>query len=252
MTNHLELSAAITAEPPALIPYLTAGYPDLDTFATYLDDLTSISPAMEIGVPFSDPMADGATIQESSRLALAGGTTLREVVSRLKERSGIAEVPLVMMSYLNPLLAFGLSDLMPALAEAGVAALVIPDLPFEESHLVTEHASSHGIGLVQLVTPLTNEERMEMLCAESTGFVYAVTMAGTTGSTEIDTESVSIYLDRVSAMSPVPVIAGFGVRTRENVRQLSAHCDGVIVASAIIEAIANQERPVDFVRSLKK
>lgn len=250
--NHVELSKSIAASPPALIPYLTAGYPDLETFANDLDDLTSMSPAVEIGVPFSDPMADGATIQESSRIALAGGTTLRDVVALLTDRPSRDDVPLIMMSYLNPLLAFGVADLMPELAQGGVAALVVPDLPFEESHLLTKHSTPHGIGLVQLVTPLTAPDRLEILCRESKGFVYAVTMAGTTGSTEIDTESVSVYLDRVSAMSSIPVIAGFGVRTRENVNQLSAHCDGVIVASAIIEAIDNKERPADFVRSLQK
>jgi tryptophan synthase alpha chain len=249
MITHHELSERILAARPALVPYLTAGFPDLARFAGHLDGLTAVSPAVEIGVPFSDPMADGATIQESSRLALAGGATLQRIVALLGEREN-NEVPLIVMSYLNPILAFGIDSLMPLMAAAGVAALVVPDLPHEEAHIVSDETVKHGIGLVRLVTPLTDPERMELLCANSQGFVYAVTMAGTTGSGAIDTDAVAGYLDAVKAMSSVPVLAGFGVRTRDHVAQLASHCDGVIVGSAIVEAIADDEDPAEFVGSL--
>lgn len=248
MSGHGELSAAISAAAPAVVPYLTAGYPDLSEFIAHLDGLSAVSPAIEVGIPFSDPMADGLTIQGSSRQALAGGATLKSILEVMGRRS--SSIPLVVMSYLNPLWAFGLDDLMPRLADVGVAALVIPDLPFEESGPIAEAAASHSVGLVQLVTPLTDDARLEMLCARSQGFVYAVTMTGTTGSSQIDTAGIGAYLKRAKEASSVPVLAGFGVRTSEQVTELGAYCDGVIVGSALVETISSGGDPVAFVEGL--
>jgi tryptophan synthase alpha chain len=154
------------------------------------------------------------------------------------------------MSYLNPLLAFGVERLMPRLAAAGVCALVIPDLPLEESGVVVGPTEKAGIGLVQLVTPLTDSDRLQVLCSGSQGFVYAVTMTGTTGGAVADSDAVGEYLDRVRSHSATPVLAGFGVRTREQVRALAPHCDGVIVGSAIVERISGGGSPVDLVEEL--
>ncbi len=244
-----KLSAALREPGPAVVPYLTAGYPDMGSFVKWLDGLTAIAPAVEIGIPFSDPMADGASIQESSRLALAGGTTLERVLDALEAREP-DPTPLVVMSYLNPLLAFGIERVMPRFAAAGVCALVIPDLPLEESDPVAGPAAGAGIGLVQMVTPLTNPERLGVLCSRSQGFVYAVTMTGTTGGAVADSEAVGEYLDRVRSRADAPVLAGFGVRAREQVRALAPHCDGVIVGSAIVEAITSGNSPVDLVEEL--
>jgi tryptophan synthase alpha chain len=232
-----------------VVPYLTAGYPDLDTFVKWLDALSEVGPAVEVGIPFSDPMADGATIQESSRLALAGGATLEKILVTLEARES-TQTPLIVMSYLNPLLAFGVERLMPRLAASGVCALVIPDLPLEESGVVVGPTEKVGIGLVQLVTPLTDSDRLQVLCSGSQGFVYAVTMTGTTGGAVADSDAVGEYLDRVRSHSATPVLAGFGVRTREQVRALAPHCDGVIVGSAIVERISGGGSPVDLVEEL--
>ena len=249
MTGVERLSAALKAPGPAVVPYLTAGYPDMGGFVKWLDGMTAIAPAVEIGIPFSDPMADGASIQESSRLALAGGTTLAKVLDALEGRDP-DPTPLIVMSYLNPLLSFGVERVMPRFAAAGVCALVIPDLPLEESDPVAGPAASAGIGLVQMVTPLTDPDRLGVLCSRSKGFVYAVTMTGTTGGAVADSDAVGEYLDRVRSRANAPVLAGFGVRTRQQVRALAPHCDGVIVGSAIVEAIASGGSPVDLVEEL--
>lgn len=244
-----DLSESILRQSPAVIPYLTAGYPDMDRFAGHLDSLAGISPAIEVGIPFSDPMADGATIQDSSRMALQQGATLHRIIAALEGRAE-SQTPLIFMSYLNPLLAAGLDDLMPVLSSIGVAALVVPDLPFEESELVSAVASKHSIGVVQLVTPVTSVDRLEMVAGASQGFTYAVTMTGTTGGEATIDMATMDYLERLRRFSPVPVVAGFGVRSVVQVADLARHCDGVIVGSALVETITEGASPVEFVRSL--
>lgn len=234
----------------AIIPYLTGGFPSMAGFAEALRVVSPGSIAIEIGIPFSDPMADGATIQESSRVALEGGTTLGSILDAVED-AGPLGCELVVMSYLNPLLAYGFEELAPRLAEAGVSALVVPDLPFEESADLGAVAATQGIGLVQLVSPVTSPERLEMLGRASEGFTYAVTMTGTTGGSVDLGEVVTAYLDRVRAASRAPVLAGFGVRTRDQVRALAPYCDGVIVGSALVEVLASGGDPVSFLTGLR-
>lgn len=244
------LEAALSAPGPAVVPYLTAGYPTMGRFLEALGQVAVVSEAVEIGIPFSDPMADGATIQESSRIALEQGATLRAILDDL-DAAGPLPAPLVLMSYLNPLMSFGYPALMPRLAAAGVAGLVVPDLPLEESAELSDAADDTGIGLVQLVTPVTSPERMELLGSRTRGFTYAVTMTGTTGGRSAAGEEVTGYLDRVRAASAAPVLAGFGVRSSEQVAALVAHCDGVIVGSALVEVIGRGEDPVGFLQGLR-
>jgi tryptophan synthase alpha chain len=250
MKPHERLSEALGGDGVSVVPYLTGGYPDRGSFAGHLDALGAVSPALEVGIPFSDPMADGATIQASSAKALARGATLEGVIETLEQRAD-ADLPLIVMSYLNPLLAFGPDRVMSRLAGAGVCALVIPDLPLEEGGLVADAAAKAGIGLVQMVTPVTDSERRRSLCRASQGFVYAVTMTGTTGG-DLDESGVGSYLDELSEVAEVPVVAGFGVRTRHQVEALSEHCDGVIVGSAIVETIGSGGDPVALVEDLNK
>jgi tryptophan synthase alpha chain len=220
----------------------------------FRDALEALSPgaiALEIGIPFSDPMADGATIQESSRVALEAGASLDSILTAVEKLAPL-DADLVIMSYLNPLLAYGLERLVPRLTGAGVAALVVPDLPLEESTELASVTREHGIGLVQLVSPVTSETRLAALGRASEGFTYAVTMTGTTGGSVGSGEDVTGYLDRVRAASRAPVLAGFGVRTVEQVRTLAPHCDGVIVGSALVEVLASGEDPVSFVAGLRQ
>ncbi len=235
---------------PAIVPYLTAGFPTGGRFSEAMAAVAAISEAVEIGIPFSDPMADGATIQESSRIALEGGATLESVISALESLAPLP-CPLVVMSYLNPLMAFGFSRLLPRLAGVGVAGLVVPDLPLDESGELRDAAAEHGVGLVQLVTPVTEDERLRRLGEASEGFTYAVTMTGTTGGSAGVGSDVGGYLDRVRAVSRAPVLAGFGVRSADQVRSLVPHCDGVIVGSALVEVLGRDEDPVAFLAGLR-
>ncbi len=244
------LESRLAGADSAIVPYLTGGFPTMSGFGQALVGLSETSIAVEIGIPFSDPMADGATIQESSRIALEGGATLASIVAAIEQLPPLPS-ELVVMSYLNPLLAYGLEDLVPRLSDAGVAALVIPDLPFEESAGLREVAGASGIGLVQLVSPVTTVDRLAMLGAVSEGFTYAVTMTGTTGGSTGIGSDVTGYLDAVRSVSRAPVLAGFGVRTADQVRALASHCDGVIVGSALVEVLAAGEDPVAFVEGLR-
>jgi tryptophan synthase alpha chain len=232
-----------------VVPYLTGGFPTMGRFGEALRDLAVDSIAVEVGIPFSDPMADGATIQESSRVALAEGATLEAILGEI-ERSAPLPAELVVMSYLNPLIAFGYERLIPRLASVGVAALVVPDLPLEEAKDLSSALGEQGIGLVQLVSPVTDRRRLEILGRASRGFTYAVTMTGTTGGTVGTGGEVVSYLETVRSSSRAPVLAGFGVRTRRQVETLAPHCDGVIVGSALVEVLSNGADPVGFLREL--
>jgi len=234
---------------PALVAYLTAGFPDRSAFPDLLRSVARVADAVEIGVPFTDPMADGITIQRTSRIALEDGVTLRWILDML-ESVGRLEAPVLLMSYVNPLLAYGWDRLTDRAAEARVAGLIVPDLPWEECRPVRHRIEGAGMALVQLVSPLTPEPRLKTLCAASSGFVYAVTTTGTTGG-EGNFAEIEDYLGRVSRHSAVPVCAGFGIRNALHVRQLAQHLDGVVVGSALLEVIERGQDPVRFLRSLR-
>jgi tryptophan synthase alpha chain len=235
---------------PAVVGFMTAGFPDRAGFQGRLAAIASAADVVEIGIPFTDPMADGMTIQRASQVALAGGFTLPWLLGELAAMQPRPPAPLLLMSYLNPLLAFGLARLPEAAAQAGVAGFIIPDLPYEESAEMRAALDRAGLALVQMVTPVTPPARLEMLCKASQGFVYAVTMTGTTGKSVAVPDDVLAYMDRVRAVSPVPVCAGFGIRGPEQVARMQGHVDGVVVGSALVEVLERGEDPAAFLRSL--
>jgi tryptophan synthase alpha chain len=236
---------------PAVVAFMTAGFPDRAHFAATLREIATEADVVEIGVPFSDPMADGATIQRASFASLQGGFTLTWLLKELDAMRPRPQAPVLLMSYLNPLLAFGLERLPEVARQAGVSGFIIPDLPYEESADVRAALDRVGIALVQMVTPVTPDARLKMLCGASQGFVYAVTMTGTTGKSAAVPDEVLQYMDRVKAMSPLPVCAGFGIRTAEHVARLQGHVDGVVVGSALVEVLERGEDPATFLRGLK-
>jgi tryptophan synthase alpha chain len=239
---------------PALVAFLTAGYPSRDRFREHLLAVVAGADVVEIGVPFTDPMADGVTIQRSSQAALAQGVSLRWILAELealRARQPVAK-PLLLMSYLNPLLALGLQTLTESAARAGVAGLIVPDLPFEESAELRRALGERQIALVQMVTPVTPAERLKRLCAQAQGFVYAVTRTGTTGKNVSDSAQVASYLDTVRSVSPVPVCAGFGIRKRAHVEQLKGHVDGVVIGSALVEVLERGEDPTQWLQTLRR
>lgn len=244
------IQAANKAGKTALVPFITAGYPDKNAFISTLKDISAEGDVVEIGVPFSDPMADGVTIQRSSHAAIAAGVSLRWILKELTDAGNVV-APLVLMSYLNPLLAYGFERLAADSAKAGVCGFIVPDLPWEESEEFRAALDTEGLALVQLVTPVTPDDRLEMLCKGSQGFVYAVTITGITGG---DTElpaSVTGYLDKVGRHTDLPICAGFGVRHADQVKNLGKHAAGVIVGSALVECLESGADPAQFLRELR-
>jgi tryptophan synthase alpha chain len=256
MSPRDRISAAIRQAPAgtAIVGFITAGYPSREKFREHLTQVGNEADVVEIGVPFTDPMADGMTIQRSSREALRQGVSLRWVLEELAAmtRDGVLpRAPLVLMSYLNPLLAFGLQKLAAASVKAGVCGFIVPDLPFDESADFRAALDPQGLALIQMVTPVTQPARLAKLCEATQGFVYAVTMTGTTGRTAAVPAEVTQYLDEVRRISKLPVCAGFGIRSREQVEQLRGHVAGVIVGSALVEVMENGQDAGSFLKSLR-
>ena len=235
---------------PALVAYITAGFPEPREFLKVLKSVSSAADAVEIGVPFSDPMADGVTIQRASEQAIAKGVSLTWILDELARRDFELAAPVLLMSYLNPLLAFGYEALARRAAEVGVAGFIVPDLLYEERAPIAAALEPHGLALVQMVTPATPPERLRRLCAASQGFVYAVTRTGVTGDAALPPDTAQ-YLSAVKAASPLPVCAGFGVRRADQVALLGAHADGVVVGSALVEVLERGADPAVFLRSLR-
>ncbi|NIL94089.1 MAG: tryptophan synthase subunit alpha [Woeseiaceae bacterium] len=253
MPAHERLTAAIVAandnNRPALVPFITAGYPEPGEFINTLRAIAEVGDVIEIGIPFSDPMADGMTIQRSSYIALQDGVSLEWIFGEL-EMASVFGTPLVMMSYLNPLLAFGYQRLAERARATGVCAFIVPDLPFEECAELRAALENEGLGLIQLVTPATPRDRLEMLCEASRGFVYAVTVTGVTGGNSGLPDDLADYLDGVSAVSDLPVCAGFGIREAADVVNVGAHASGAIVGSALVEVLEEGRNPKAFLQHL--
>ena len=237
------------ASGPALIPFITAGYPNAEDFKQTLFEISKKADVIEIGVPFSDPMADGVTIQRSSHMAIENGVTLKWIFNQLKEIN--LDTPIVLMSYLNPLYVFGMEELTKASLESGVDGFIVPDLPIEESKELNDRLSEAGLALIQLVTPATPKDRIEMITNQSSGFIYAVTIKGVTGGEDALSADVTGYLEQVQEIAKIPVCAGFGIRERSDVEMLANHVDGIIVGSAIVETIEQGNSPTEFLDQLK-
>ncbi len=253
MTPAEKISAAIHAankNGTAIVAFLTAGYPSAKKFREHLTAVASAADVVEIGVPFTDPMADGVTIQRSSEAALKQGVSLRWILGELGAMQR-PTTPLVLMSYLNPLLAYGLDALARDAAAAGVSGFIVPDLPFDEGEDFRKALSATGLALVQMVTPVTTPARLKQVAAASQGFLYAVTMTGTTGkSVQLPPEAAD-YLRRARAAASVPLCAGFGIRSRAQVDTLGSLADGVIVGSALVEVLERGEDPAAWLRALR-
>lgn len=242
--------AASTRGEPAIVAFMTAGFPRKEQFREHLLMVASESDVVEIGVPFTDPMADGMTIQRSSQAALKQGVSLKWILSELGSMQRPA-APLVLMSYLNPLLQYGYAALAADAAAAGVCGFIVPDLPFDEGDELRTALAAEGVALVQMVTPVTTLARLQQVCEASEGFVYAVTMTGTTGKNVAVPDTVIDYLKSVTAISPVPVCAGFGIRSHEQVEKLRGHVAGVVVGSALVEVLERGEDPRPWLRALR-
>lgn len=236
------------ADRPALVPFLTAGFPDPGQFLRVLEAVTREATVCEIGIPFTDPMADGVTIQRTSRAALDHGVTLERAFAMVEASE--RHCPVLFMSYLNPLLSYGADRLAARALQAGVDGFIVPDLPVDEDPGFRDTLTGAGLATVQLVTPLTDPDRRERLVAASTGFLYAVTRVGTTGAA-VDLGPVLGFLDALREQASIPVCAGFGIREAAQVQALRGHADGVIVGSALMEVVERGEDPGAWLRALR-
>ncbi len=235
----------------ALIAYLTAGYPTLSAFIATVQTLIENGvDIIEIGVPFSDPVADGPTIQASSQIALQNGVTLKKILAILPELK--SPIPLILMSYLNPLLAYGRGRLLNELGAAQISGLIIPDLPVEAADEWIEAAMLCQIDPIFLITPTSTDARIRLIADKSRGYIYCVRLTGITGSrTDELSADVFALIRRIKSHTNLPVAIGFGISTPEQVRRLSGQADGVIIGSRIIKAMQDGEDVGALVRQLK-
>lgn len=255
MQPHETIAAAIKAANAdgrtGLIPFITAGYPEPAGFLDTLRAVAEVGDVVEIGVPFSDPMADGMTIQRSSYIAIEKGVTLKWIFDQLESTRDNIQTPIILMSYLNPLLAFGFENLADRSLDTGVCGFIVPDLPYEECGEIQSALEAKGIGLIQLVTPATPPDRLGMLARESRGFLYAVTITGITGGDSGLPTDLAGYLGKVSKVSPLPVCAGFGIRAAEDVVNVGKYAAAAIVGSALVEVLEKGEDPAAFLKQLR-
>jgi tryptophan synthase alpha chain len=227
----------------ALMPYLMGGYPGVAASLRLGEALVDAgADVIELGVPFSDPLADGPVIQAAGEQALRAGATFERVLDEVA-RPLAGRVPVVMMCYANPILARGLDAVAAALAEAGIAGLIVPDLPIDEAAELRQACDQAGIALVPLVAPTTTAERIEQTAAAARGFIYVVSVTGVTGERTELPPGLESVVDHVREAASVPVAVGFGIATPEQVRQVGAIADGVIIGSRIVRWIADAASP---------
>jgi tryptophan synthase alpha chain len=220
----------------AFVPYIMAGDGGLETLRDKLLFLQENGvDAVELGIPFSDPVADGPTIQKAGIRALEAGVTLTGVLETIQSFKQEINIPLILMTYTNPVIAFGIESFAKKAALAGIDGCIIPDLPIEEEELFVPHIEAAGMELIRLVTVTSPEDRIRKITARGNGYVYAVTVAGITGARSGFHSELGDFLAKVKNASRLPVLAGFGISTPEHVREMNQHCDGVIVGSKIIE-----------------
>ena len=240
----------------ALIPYITVGYPNIATTLEVAPLLVRNGcDIIELGVPFSDPLADGATIQRASHEALRQGVTPRLCLEVAQELRRQIEIPLVFMTYYNPVLKFGLEQFCSKCAEVGIDGLIIPDLPPEEGQKLETSTGSHGLDLIYLLSPASTEERIRLVAAKASGFVYLVSLTGVTGARNTLPRALEGFVASVRKETEKPLCVGFGVSTPEQARRIARVADGVIVGSRIIQLLDEDKslkNACSFVKCLRE
>ena len=257
--NRIDAALEVGRQRPLVIPFLTAGYPEMSTTVPAIVAMAEAGADMiEIGMPFSDPLADGPTIQRASERALANGMTVAgalEIVREARRHPSVTETPILLMGYCNPIFRFGLERFAGAAIEAGVDGLIVPDLPPEEAAPMRVACVDAGLALVFLMAPNAPDARIRRVDELSTHFSYCVSITGVTGAREDVHARTVEFLDRVAGQANKPFVVGFGVRTAEHVRALGPHATGVVVGSALIDAIDASTDPVaavgESVRTLR-
>jgi len=244
------------AERTALIPYATVGYPNIETTLKLVSLFARDGcDAVELGIPFSDPLADGATIQQASYEALKHGVTPHVCIEVAEEARRRVEIPLIFMTYYNPVFRFGPERFCSMCAKAGIDGLIIPDLPPEEGTDLEGSARRHGLDLIYLLSPASTEQRVRLVASKSTGFIYLVSLTGVTGARARLPDELESFVTRVRKRTRKPLCVGFGVSTAEQARRIARIADGVIVGSRIIQLVEEDRSLANihaFVKSLRQ
>jgi len=250
-----QIASVFKPDYKALIAYLTVGYPDLDTTKKAALALANSGvDIIELGIPFSDPLADGTTIQRASHQSLQNGTTPQlclELAGRLHRET---TTPLVFMTYYNPVYHFGLDAFCQQCVEVGVSGLIVPDLPPEEGQELEAVAQKNKLDLIYLLAPTSSDERIRLVAEHSQGFIYLVSVTGVTGARDKLPDNLTLIVKKVRKQTSKPLCIGFGISTAEQARQLARIADGVIVGSRIIQLIESDSSLVElsnFTRQLR-
>jgi tryptophan synthase alpha chain len=241
----------------AFIPFVTGGDPDIETTEALIPKMVEAgADLIEIGIPFSDPIAEGVVIQEADERALKSGTTtdkLFDMVKRIREK---VDIPLVFMTYMNPIFTYGTEKFTKKCAEVGIDGIIVPDVPFEEKDELSGACESAGIELISMIAP-TSHERINMIASQAHGFLYCVSSLGVTGVRSKITTNIGEMVSQVKKVSDIPCAIGFGISTPEQAREMAAVSDGAIVGSAIVKIVAKYGKdciqPVcDYVKEMKE
>lgn len=225
----------------ALITFIVAGDPDIATTRAVLDALPKSGADMiEIGMPFSDPMADGPVIESAGKRALARGVHVNDILEMVKVfRTRNDHTPIVLMGYYNPIYHFGVKDFCKDAAASGVDGIIVVDLPPEEEEEMRPHLAGDDLSLIRLIAPTSSEDRVKMITKSASGFVYYISFTGITGAASLDAAPLKGKLAMLRQHTPVPVVVGFGIKTVEHVKAVAADADGVVVGSALVQVIAS-------------
>ncbi|MDH3667364.1 MAG: tryptophan synthase subunit alpha [Paracoccaceae bacterium] len=239
----------------AFVTFVTAGDPDYDTSLEILRGLPGAGvDVIEIGMPFTDPMADGPSIQLAGQRALAAGQTMEKTLAMVRAfRQSDDETPIILMGYYNPIYSMGVHPFLAATKEAGADGLIVVDLPPEEDDELCIPANAAGLHFIRLATPTTDEKRLPAVLANTSGFVYYVSITGITGAAAAHADAVAPDVARIKAATDLPVCVGFGIKTPENAAAIAGIADGVVVGSAIVDRIGRGDSPTEvlgFVKSL--
>lgn len=234
-----------------LVTFVMGGDPNLAVSANIIAALPSAgADIIEIGIPFSDPMADGATIQAAGLRALSEGTTVSKIIAMVREfRTKNNDTPVILMGYYNPVYRYGVENFCSDAAKAGIDGLIIVDLPPEEEEEIRPYIENNNLKLIRLVAPTSGDNRLPMLCNSASGFIYCISVAGITGSKTANSPALSERIGHVRSFTNLPIAVGFGIKTAEQVKEASQFADAVVVGSALVEVIASAKTSGDYVKA---
>ncbi len=234
-----KIAAAFKKQHKCFIPFITAGDPNLDVTAELILAMADAgADIIELGIPFSDPVAEGEVIQAANIRALSAGTTTDKIFAMLKDVRSKTDVPLVFLTYINPIFTYGTEKFLAACQSVGLDGIIVPDVPFEEKAPLLEQCHKYGVDLIPLIAP-TSDERIKMIAKDAEGYVYIVSSLGVTGVRQNITTDIAAIAEKVREVTDVPAAVGFGISTPEQAEKMAAVSDGAIVGSAVVKIIAS-------------